>query len=146
MAMAWSVLRPPVPSLLLSLPQCRTANVEEKMENGECRFMCVFMAPVFRGRPQSQIVNAALGWRWLSTSSSDKCLGRGWSWVILVPEYCLGLGTLGRGEVGIGSTSVCLRRGFDKMIINAFLIIVMASRSARNRITFPIAIFHAVAL
>lgn len=63
MAMAWSVLRPPVPSLLLSLPQCRTANVEEKMENGECRFMCVFMAPVFRGRPQSQIVNAALGWR-----------------------------------------------------------------------------------
>lgn len=51
-------------------------NVEEKMENGECRFMCVFMAPVFRGRPQSQIVNAALGWRWLSTSSSDKCVGR----------------------------------------------------------------------
>lgn len=52
----------------------------------------------------------------------------------------------GLGETGIGSTSVCLRRGFDKMIINAFLIIVMASRSARNRITFPIAIFHAVAL
>lgn len=51
MAMAWSVLRPPAPLPAppgYSLPQCRTANVEEKMENGECRFMCVFMAPVFR--------------------------------------------------------------------------------------------------
>lgn len=47
----------------------------------------------------------------------------------------------GLGGTGIGSTSVCLRRGFDKMIINAFLIIVMASRSARIESHFQLPYF-----
>lgn len=49
LAMAWSVLRPPAPSsarqLSPSMPNCER---RREMENGECRFMCVFMAPVFR--------------------------------------------------------------------------------------------------
>lgn len=70
-------------------------NVEEKMENGECRFMCVFMAPVFRAPSVANCQRRRTGLDWtgddcrLQVVASLLGLGLGGGWVILGPEYCL---------------------------------------------------------
>lgn len=124
-------------------------NAERRRENGKWR-MSLYVriyGSCFSGALSRKLSTphwARLDWRWLSTSSSGKSAWAGSGrWLgdtrtgILFSKR-----VWGRGPSGIGSTSVCLRWGFDKMIINAFLIIVMVSRTARNRITFPIAIFY----
>lgn len=136
MAMAWSVLQLQLQlhslccTVLCSalLPQCRTSKRKWKMENVA---LCAYLWLLFFGRPQSQIVNAGTGLDW----TGDDCrlqvaaslLGPGWWLGDTRTGILFSKRVWGRGQSGIGSTSVCLRWGFDKMIINAFLIIVMVS-------------------
>lgn len=84
-------------------------NVEEKMENGECRFMCVFMAPVFRAPSVANCQRRRTGLDWttgddcrLQVAASLLGLGLGGGWVILGPEYCLAKECGGGVRVGLG--------------------------------------------